>query len=48
MEIKVSEEQILQKIGSLVVMLDAQTAQYEQKIKMLEETITELSKGKNA
>lgn len=38
---EISIDKALQKIGQLVVLMDAQAAQYEQKIKMLEETITE-------
>lgn len=45
---EITNEQLLQKIGTLVVMMDVQAAQYNDKIKMLEETIAELSKGKNA
>lgn len=38
---EITNEQLLQKIGQLVVLMDAQAAQYEQRIKELEETVTE-------
>jgi hypothetical protein len=46
---EVTTEQLLQKIGTMAVMIDIQNAhtqELQEKIKMLEETIQELSKGK--
>ena len=47
---EITTEQLLQKIGTMAVMADIQNeqiAQLQEKIKVLEETITDLSKGKN-
>ena len=41
---EISNEQLLQKIGQLIVLMDAQAAQYEQRIKELEEKIKERNK----
>lgn len=43
---EISIDKALQKIGLLILMLEQQAEQYEQKIKMLEETIKELSQAK--
>jgi len=40
---EITNEQLLQKIGQLVVLMDVHAEQYEQKIKTLEDTIKELS-----
>lgn len=48
MNLQATDEQLLQKIGTLVVMMDIQAAQYQNKIRMLEETIAELSKVKDS
>jgi len=47
---EITTEQLLQKIGTMAVMADIQNGQMnelQEKIKMLEKTIAELSKGKN-
>ena len=47
---EITTEQLLQKIGTMAVMADIQNeqiAQLQEKIKMLEKTITDLAKGKN-
>lgn len=43
---EISVDRALQKIGLLMVMIEQQMEQYEQKIEMLEETIKELSQAK--
>ena len=40
---QITPEQLLQKIGELTILRDMETAQYQQKIQKLEETINELS-----
>jgi len=42
MEYRISEEQLLQKIGTMAVMMDIQAAQAQAKIKELEDTIEKL------
>jgi len=47
---EITTEQLLQKIGTMAVMADVQNRQMnelQEQIKMLEKTITDLSKGKN-
>ena len=43
---QVTPEQLLQKIGELTVIRDMETAQYQQKIQKLEDTIKELTEKK--
>ena len=40
---QITPEQLLQKIGELTILRDIETAQYQQKIQKLEDTIKELS-----
>jgi len=44
---EITIEQLLQKIGTMAIMIDIQTAQAQEKIKVLEDTIAELQ-GKKA
>jgi len=44
---EITTEQLLQKIGTMAVMIDIQAAQAQEKIKVLEDTIAELQ-GKKA
>jgi len=39
---EITTEQLFQKIGTMVIMMDIQAAQAQEKIKALEETIAEL------
>ena len=43
---QITPEQLLQKIGELTVIRDMETAQYNQKIQKLEDTIKELTEKK--
>jgi len=45
-EYRISEEQLLQKIGTMAIMMDIQAAQAQEKIKALEDTIAELQSKK--
>jgi hypothetical protein len=43
---QITPEHLLQKIGELTVIRDMESAQYQQKIQKLEETIRELTEKK--
>jgi len=44
---EITTEQLLQKIGTMAIMIDIQAAQAQEKIKALEDTIAEIQ-GKKA
>lgn len=44
---EITLDQLLQKIGTMAIMMDIQTAQYQAKIKELEDKIAELQGKKD-